>query len=291
LIGAARATTRSASRAAYAAWMGSVVRWRPAPRVLVNSVPKAGTHLVVGALSRLPKMTYAGVHVQPETLARVSGAPIATGESVVSLRMARTQLAGIRNGQYATAHLPAWPGFEAALGDLGFRVLLVVRDPRDIAVSFAFYATKLETHHLHRRFRALDSDEDRIRASITGLPATGDSPELLPIDERVGAFLPWTSAADVKVVRFEDLIGARGGGSRETQIATVSEIAEFVVRPLDATGAQRVADAVWTTSSTTFRRGVSGGWRDHFTPALTDLFKRTGGQLLVDMGYERDQSW
>jgi hypothetical protein len=257
----------------------------------VNSVPKAGTHLAVGVLSRLPKMTYAGVHVQPETLSRVSGAPVAAAESVVALRLARAQLARVRNGQYATAHLPAWPGFEAALGDIGFRVVLVVRDPRDIAVSFAFYATKLESHHLHHRFRALGSDEDRIRASIAGLPATHDSPELLAIDERVGAFLPWGSAVDVTVVRFEDLIGARGGGDRETQIATVSEIAQFVHRPLDETGAQRVADAVWTTSSTTFRRGVSGGWRDHFTPALTELFKHTGGQLLIDMGYERDQSW
>ncbi len=291
MIGGMRVTTRSVSRVAYATWMGSVVRWRPAPRVIVNSVPKAGTHLAVGVLSRLPKMAYAGVHVQPETLHHVSGAPLTADESADALRIARAHMDRVRNGQYATAHIPAWPGFESAFGDLEFRMMLLVRDPRDVAVSFAFYASKLKEHHLHQRFRALGSDEDRIRASITGLPATEDSPELLSLDQRVGAFLPWGAAPGVRVVRFEDLIGVRGGGDREIQIDTVSQIAAFVDRPLDRAGAERVADAVWTPSSTTFRRGVSGGWRDYFTPALTDLFKRLGGQLLVDMGYEHDQSW
>jgi sulfotransferase 6B1 len=43
--------------------------------------------------------------------------------------------------------------------------------------------------------------------------------------------------------------------------------------------------------SPTFRQGKSGGWRKHFTPEIRDLFKQTAGQLLIDLGYEKDLNW
>jgi len=39
------------------------------------------------------------------------------------------------------------------------------------------------------------------------------------------------------------------------------------------------------------RKGVSGDWRNHFTPALVRAFKNRFGGLLVASGYEQDLQW
>jgi hypothetical protein len=43
--------------------------------------------------------------------------------------------------------------------------------------------------------------------------------------------------------------------------------------------------------SGTFRKGQPGNWREHFTPANKALFKDVAGELLIQLGYERDNNW
>jgi hypothetical protein len=43
--------------------------------------------------------------------------------------------------------------------------------------------------------------------------------------------------------------------------------------------------------SPTFRSGKVGGWREHFTPEITALFKQEASDLLVQLGYEKDMDW
>lgn len=40
-----------------------------------------------------------------------------------------------------------------------------------------------------------------------------------------------------------------------------------------------------------WRKGVSGDWRNHFTNDDKTVFKAMAGQLLVELGYERDLAW
>lgn len=44
-------------------------------------------------------------------------------------------------------------------------------------------------------------------------------------------------------------------------------------------------------SSSFFRSGKSGDWRDHFTQANKQQFKRVAGEALVTLGYENDMNW
>jgi lipopolysaccharide transport system ATP-binding protein len=39
------------------------------------------------------------------------------------------------------------------------------------------------------------------------------------------------------------------------------------------------------------RKGVSGDWRNHFSPRVTDEFKARYGALLIAAGYESDTDW
>jgi len=41
----------------------------------------------------------------------------------------------------------------------------------------------------------------------------------------------------------------------------------------------------------TKRKGIVGDWRNLFTQKHKDYFKEVAGQLLIDLGYERDMNW
>jgi hypothetical protein len=261
----------------------------PGPRVFANSFPKGGTHLLSALLGELPRMMFSGVHCAAGDF--TAGAPRADAANVDWDALRRT-LRRVRNGQFMTAHFPYVEGLERELDDLGYRSLLILRDPRDVVVSAQHYVTTLDSHDLHRRFtEQFRTDNERIRATIEGFPADELGRGQDSIGERLGRYLPWLSMPEVLVVRFEDLIGQAGGGTRERQDELVEAIARHVGRPLSPGRVRAVAGRVWSDNSTTFRQGRAGGWRDELTPDHIALFKAVAGDQLIALGYEADLDW
>jgi hypothetical protein len=44
-------------------------------------------------------------------------------------------------------------------------------------------------------------------------------------------------------------------------------------------------------SSSFHRKGVAGDWRGVFTERDKEVFKEAAGELLIQLGYERDDDW
>jgi len=40
-----------------------------------------------------------------------------------------------------------------------------------------------------------------------------------------------------------------------------------------------------------YRKGIAGDWKNHFTPRVKDTFRMQYGQLLIQLGYEKDMNW
>ena len=40
-----------------------------------------------------------------------------------------------------------------------------------------------------------------------------------------------------------------------------------------------------------FRKGSIGSWKQYFTQEHKQAFKEVAGQLLIDLGYEKDLNW
>lgn len=246
-------------------------------QVLANSVPKAGTHLLKRCLALLPGLHDAGLHLDLTQ-------PI--GE-------VRSRLAGLPAGGIATGHLVHGPDYATLLAELGLAHLLMLRDPRDVALSLAEYIPRLPEHYLHARFQELSPDE-RLEACIVGLaeprPAW-DQVALRDVAAAFRQFLPWAAEPGVLVVRFEELVGPSGGGSPERQRAAVAAIAERVGVPLGEAQRERVAQGVFDPGTPTFREGAIGGWRARYRPEHVRAFKRVAGELLLDLGYEQSPDW
>lgn len=82
--------------------------------------------------------------------------------------------------------------------------------------------------------------------------------------------------------RYEDLIGPRGGGSRERQVQAVTAVLDHLG---SSARADQVADRLYNHGSWSFHRGQTGDWRDAFTSRTLRLFYEVHGDIVEQYGY------
>jgi hypothetical protein len=204
-----------------------------------------------------------------------------------------SRLRQVGGGCFMPAHVFYTDHREQILSDLDFRIALIIRDPRDIAVSHYHYVTYgSRRHKLRDYYRSLPDDPARLMMSITGIQEPQSDPRIrLPdINSRYRSFLAWENHGAC-VVRFENMVGPRGGGSLEAQHAEILKLTEHLGVELEENDVGHIASNMFHRGSTTFRKGIIGDWKRHLTPEHEAAFKSIAGQLLVDIGYEPDQNW
>ena len=232
------------------------------PCVLVVSLPKAGTHLVERAVCLHPRLY--------RKLRRTVNRENVGAEGLAGV------LDSVRPGQVAVAHLPFDPSYPALLEDV--KTLFVIRDPRDMAVSLAHYIQSRGDHPLHVEYRERSDERSRIELAILG--DSEARPPAPSLESLLAGFSGWLGSGAL-VVRFEELIGARGGGDDETQARSLRAIYDH----LGVDAPPRVGQRLFSSASPTFRTGQIGGWREAFDSELDALFEREAGSWLEVYGY------
>lgn len=252
----------------------SWVRWTQrdgvTPPIFANSFPKSGTYMLSRCLELLPNVVpfHRGVWLAH------------AGKMRPTVR--RRPLATVPQGSFVSGHLPYLPEQVAVLRELGFRPILILRDPRDIAVSYyKFEMTYRWLPHYHY-FNHMMTDDERLLAMVAGDDAVGRSP-LVTMMRR---YLGWLADPNCLHVKFEDLVGEMGGGRADIQHDTVAKICDHVGLTLSAGQIDSVAAQIFNQGSQTFRKGAIGDWRNHFSAEHITAFNQTGGQdLLAQLGY------
>ncbi len=270
------------------------------PRALVNSLPKSGTNLLLSILGNLEGLRYQRIALNRRLRWHpLNYLPIGSGRRClagvndrVPVRLAtiRFQLRLIRPGGFAGAHLVFDEAVMEAIRGFGIRPFFVIRDPRDVVVSQSFFVMKEEKHYLHRDFAAMATQKERLLASIRGLRERGGAVRCQGIAERLESIAPWMGEPGVLTCRFEQLIGPRGGGDPDAQVATIQAVAQHLGRTLSAAEARGVGERAFGTAWT-FRSGRRDGWRELFDDEVKQVFKQHAGRQLVEMGYEPDDDW
>lgn len=255
---------------------------RTGPRVFANSVPKSGTNLLTRCLSLFPMLRPAFDHVSMN-YNRQEG----TNEF--------EQKAGrIGRGQYTSGHVFRTAANADIVETNDLTMVLIVRDPRDVVTShFHYVSEKNLGHRLNDHYTSLPDDDARLMASIRGVAGehTDDGDPLESIGEWMDVFLAWDAKPYCTTVRFEDLIGPQGGGDAASQRETVRRIVSHLDVHLSTDEVEAVADDVFSTDASTFRKGLIGDWENHFSPEHVDAFEEEAGAWLVEMGYENDHDW
>jgi hypothetical protein len=173
---------------------------------------------------------------------------------------------------------------------MGMKMLLILRDPRDVVVSHARYVTTTPDHFLYEEYQAL-SEPGRLMRSITGLDRTdSQGPKLLAIHDRCTSVLPWTEQEYSYTTYFEKIVGPEGGGTRDAQVGELRSIARHLGVRCSPPDVEQLAKQIFGGTST-FRKGAIGSWRLRFSLEHRRVFKELAGHVLIDMGYEQDLHW
>ena len=272
-------TEKLAQRARFASLLVPENGW---PILLGISFPKSGTHLLdqillgfsrAAPFSRRPHSFYAEYEGE-------SGRKRSPEHAV-------RWLESLRPGDIASAHLFARPEVLARVCTPAFVPYFIFRDPRDVAISHVFYVTEMESDHVHHAYyQSLPDFDARLKVSILGLP--GADVEFPDIAGRFAPYLGWLDQSSVMKIHFEDLIHDRAG--------TLNHIIDhFLVRvPLQVDRSlllESLELSINPGKSPTFRSGKTGDWKKHFTDEHKKIFKDVAGDLLIELGFERDKNW
>ncbi len=254
------------------------------PILFANSFPKSGTHLLIQVLQGFANLGPAVVSGLPPvvTYHASSGEPRSV-EQILS------DLSHLRPGDIAYGHLHAHPQIVEALCCPEVALFFILRDPRDVVVSHVHYVTEMEPNHAHHRYyrEVLRNFDERLRISILGRAEWG---ALFPdIRQRFEPYLGWMDRPEVLTLKYEDFLVDRW--------ATLENILDHALArgfPLSyerSRAIQILEQSINPNRSPTFRQGKSGEWRECFSPEHRRLFKEVAGDLLIRLGYERDNHW
>jgi sulfotransferase 6B1 len=263
------------------------LRWgdkglRQTPAVLGNAMPKSGSHLIIQVLQGLTRI---GPFVNPGfPPVNRTEANQSINEDGILENLIRMQPGDIRYG-YVHSKDP----FIKKITKPGMASVFVYRDPRDMIVSHVFYATDMQPGHaMHRYYKeTLTTNEDRINFAINGVQVDGFV--MRGVNARYEAYLGWLEQPDVLCLRFEDLILRQDEAI--TWLIDYLETRGYQPQLTRKEAVDRIKTAINPQRSGTFRKGIPGNWRDHFTEENKRVFKEKAGELLIHLGYEADFSW
>lgn len=264
-------------------------------KAFVNSLPKSGTNLVIKALLMMGMRE--GFHLSAglvrartlvSTVRRVVWHPVGQSYRVgidTPVDVARwpidARLQRLEAGAFGSGHL----GYTRVLLDEikshGIRPILMTRDPRAVLVSGIDYILHQPHHALHRGFSSLEHHV-QIRRMLLGGDIGGV--ELRSLHERCTALAPWLEDRQVLRLRFEDLVGSRGGGSDVRQRESLTRLAECL--GVETAIVDDVAAGLWGPGRATFRQGTIEGWRDGIPAEMLADITAELRPVLLAWGYE-----
>jgi hypothetical protein len=187
------------------------------------------------------------------------------------------------------------------------KVMHIVRDGRDVAIS--------SMHHIWNNARdrggpnelrpEILSKRDAYQADPEGFLARGESifvEKQLASTARNWASLVGKAREDGPAllgenyveVRYEDLlVRPVEETTRLLQFLGADAAEDTVKQCVEVTSFERVSKRKpgEEDSSSFFRKGVAGDWRNVFNEEDKQVFKKVAGNLLIELGYEEDDDW
>jgi hypothetical protein len=277
-----RRLLRGPGKYAQAVWRWKRLSFNEAPPIFGNSKPKSGSHLLLQILNGFTQiMPYAYVAAEPVRTINKDGGRRTAADVVADLER-------IPRGVIGWGYVEANPLNVAVLCQPERVNYFIYRDPRDMLVSQVFFATDMhEEHGMHAFYKSLPDFGERLKVAITGIDR--DGLKMVSVKQRYEGVFEWLEQASVMCICFEDLINKRDA-TLSSMLDEVEKTGYQIPTPREQ-ALEILVEAIQPKKSHTFRSGKTGGWKEHFTEEHKALFKDVAGDLLVRLGYEKDNNW
>ncbi|MEH6649436.1 MAG: sulfotransferase domain-containing protein [Motiliproteus sp.] len=266
--------------------------------IIANSIPKSGTHLLVSLLERLGKTDshshLSGSLVRDHVWWKSAYKTIIKslpGDKVrvdldtdnrYPIHLIDYNLRKKSNEYFCEAHLPYSETMNRIILSHSAKMIYIVRDPRDIILSYINHMERDDDYPLHGLFKQASNISEKIKLVLDGESYNG-SKWLSPIKQRIDRSVGWADCDSAILVKFEELIGSKGGGDDTKQISAVQRIMDFI----GAEGvAEEVASKIFDKNSETFNKGQAGRWIREIPGSDIDYIDLIIGDSIRRLGYE-----
>ena len=217
------------------------------PSIMVNSLPKSGTHLLLQYARQLPNTR------NYETF--ITERPSHSGK-IYGQEKITQQLLNVLPGEVFAAHLPYNIQTEEILKNKNTMNLFIYRDPRAVIISEIFYLTNLAPwNFLSKRFKTQKTLISQIELAIYG----DGTPELPRLKTRFGKYLQWIELDHVIPIKFEDLISLE---KRETILNKIINRQQMMSRGVCTANINKIANAFMPDESHTYSGKDPRRWQN-----------------------------
>ena len=236
----------------------------PAEEINLVTLPKGGTHLL------------------SKTVELISGDQLILGDAVTA-----------KNKNKVLFH-HLWKGVFPVFQNKKTKNILLVRDIRDAIVSQKHWINKVGDWGGKG---AIMSEEELTHFS--SLTSEAQISYLIKQDSS-REFMKYFSDSIVKIakdkqayiIKYEDLVGSKGGGDDLKQKQTIKYIASLLGYNITAKKIDSIASNLYgPKGSNTFRNGQIGSWKKEFSQENIALFKKHFPDYLIALGYEKNDDW
>jgi hypothetical protein len=264
-------------------------------KAIINSLPKSGTNLLGHCLELLgyERSGHIGAGMVMRNdwkriFRRLASFPVGHGYIVgvdtpieVSRKVVNRRVLGTGPGTFLTAHVGYTNGVLEYVLEHGFQPMLITRDPRAILNSFVHYVIAEKRHILHDTLQGLSSEEQYLSV-LRGVG--GSRGQLQPLQARCLAVEVWRKHAEVHHLKFEDLVGPKGGGTMQAQSKSVQQVCE--VLNADQNRVRDVTENLFGAEKHTFRKGKVSSWKREIPDSILPIVEEELTEVISMWDYD-----
>ena len=278
-------------------------------KIFINTVPHSGTHFLSSLLENIGyehailehtfyfgkpfyrRMQKAGINWRTAKLLKEKikvfekkNIPVSVSAPV---KITKSTYGGLFKvllpGKFIIGHVP----FSSEAQDVQKKYvdisITIIRDPRDMILSMLRHIKERTHHHgFNYLFNVLTNDTDRFFAVAEGYENSYG--KMIGVEKMLNSMLHWQKSKSNICVKFEDIIGIKGGGESYLQLKTMKTLLSFIGQTLSDENLEKLVEDTFGKSST-FRKGQIYGWKDVLSDEDNKKFERRFQDLLIKTGY------
>lgn len=264
-------------------------------KVLINSLPKSGTNLLAQILDlynfKENEHIGSGLFLSPRLVPRIRNfiyKDIKDGYEIgidtpVSIKKKYIEkiFLNSKEGGYLTSHMKYNDFLIDYIKNQKFKIIFMVRDPRAILNSSYNYILNNNNHQLNSHFKKMSVNK-RYESLIYG--SKFNNITLNSIKKKYDLISKFKNDPSILTIKFENIIGCKGGGSDELKILNIQNIANFVRADISRT--EFVSENFFGPGRKTFRKGNIESWRDEMPFEVVMEATKEFRSILIKWDYQ-----
>ncbi|MBD3407679.1 MAG: hypothetical protein GF411_16295 [Candidatus Lokiarchaeota archaeon] len=273
-------------------------------RLLLNTMPKSGTNLIVKLLNRFGMKMSGSLDYRGVVLRREMGR-IRSRYSKLSRKIRkqfddrRGYIIGIMNpsefqreaidklfqitedGQFIQGHLGYSDVILNKALSLKYKLVLTIRNPLAVLRSrFHYIMKQKERNPAYKILKKVD-EETAFDILIEGY--SGEECSFPSLQACYNAIQPWLRE-EVHIVKFESIIGPKGGGSKQIQQEVIQSLVKYLNIDISKEKLSRIVSNLYG-GTRTFDKGKIDSWRDELTNAQIQKVRMDIEPFMKQFGY------